>query len=122
MTTTTEHANLDSVPTLTLGWRLRLALDHGDMTGVQMAEHLRKSEKTITRYCHDQSKPGYSDLLRWALLTRVDSDWLVTGHAKARDNGPDGGGDVVTYFGAFRSKRDSAHRWPSRVTPLPVAA
>lgn len=99
----------DSVePPLTLGWRLRMALEHADMTGDQMAELLGiKSRDTMAAWTHDRRRPKAAYLRQWALRTRVSYEWLI-GHD---ENGPDGSELPV-----------SGSRWNHAATPLRAVA
>lgn len=70
----------DEVPEWTLGWRLRRALDHADMTAEQMADELSVSRQTMSRWMHDRGGPPKPIYLRqWALRCNVSVQWLETG-------------------------------------------
>lgn len=76
------------VPTVTLGWRLKMALD--DISAQDMAAYLGVSRQTLTRWMGDKgAPPARAYILQWAMKTGVDPKWLETG-ATAPD-GPDGG-------------------------------
>lgn len=69
-----------SVPELTLGWRLQMAL--GDMKVQDMADALGVSRATAGRWMHDKgAAPKRAYILQWALATGVDADWLETGRS-----------------------------------------
>lgn len=116
-TSTIEHG----IPTLTLGWRLKMAL--GEHKAEWMAEQLGVSRQTLSRWMADRGKPpARAYILQWALATGVDQKWLETGQTPAGPE-PDGGLDVE------RARRDSNPQ-PSdpnvgghpRAIPLPTIA
>lgn len=75
---TTMHAG--RIPQLTLGWRLKMALDHGDIKRGPIAEALGVDESTISRWCNGGGKPpARAFILQWAEITGVDAGWLETG-------------------------------------------
>lgn len=68
------------VPELTLGWRLQMALDHGDVSVEDMAVKLGVSRATISRWLHDgwrKRPPRDPDLQVWARVCRVPYGWLI---------------------------------------------
>jgi transcriptional regulator with XRE-family HTH domain len=81
------------VPEITLGWRLRIALERADIKADDMAKELGVHRGTITRWTHDigrEPRPIY--LQRWADICGVPYAWLLAGvptiHAGATDNSP----------------------------------
>ena len=78
MSEMTESATAE-VPTLTLGWRLQMAMAHGGQTRYSMAEALGVGISTITRWTSDKGTPKKAYITQWAWLTRVPVDWLETG-------------------------------------------
>lgn len=74
-------------PPLTLGWRLRMALEHAGMTGDEMADVLGvKSRDTMAAWTHDRRRPKAAYLRQWALKTKVPYGWLIG----QDDHGPSG--------------------------------
>lgn len=74
MTTTT-------VPPLTIRWRLKMALDHGEISAQTMADELGVHRATLTRWMNVDGVPIRAIYLKqWAIRTGVDYDWLATGH------------------------------------------
>ncbi len=80
------------VPEITLGWRLRIALERADIKADDMARELGVHRGTITRWTHDigrQPRPIY--LQRWADICGVSYGWLLAGaptvHAAAVEGG-----------------------------------
>jgi len=85
-----EHG---TVPTLTLGWRLKMALGHHKAEW--MADQLGVSRQTLSRWMADKGTPPARAFVRqWALITGVDQKWLETGETPAKPE-PDGGLRVV---------------------------
>ena len=85
---TTTMTTSGHIPTITLGWRMRLAL--GDIPVGKMADDLGYSRSTLSRWLNDQDEPRPAILAQWALMTGVDHTWLKTGE-QSGDHGPDGG-------------------------------
>jgi transcriptional regulator with XRE-family HTH domain len=76
----TSSARERVIPTLTLGWRLQMALRHGGVTRDAMADYLGVSPSTISRWNGDKGEaPKRAYLAMWAMYTGVDRDWLETG-------------------------------------------
>lgn len=70
----------DVIPQVTLGWRLRIALEHGSVTRQEMARELGVDPATITRWTHDSGAAPKSGFVKqWALRCGVPYSWLVTG-------------------------------------------
>lgn len=67
----------ETVPELTLGWRLQMALHHGNLRAWDMADILQVSRQTLTRWMHDLSVPRWLDLQAWAQVCGVSLDWLA---------------------------------------------
>ena len=73
----TDHAP-QAVPEITLGWRLRIAMEHASIKADDMAAQLGVHRGTITRWTHDigaAPRPVY--LEKWASLCGVSLDWLA---------------------------------------------
>jgi transcriptional regulator with XRE-family HTH domain len=78
-----------SIPALTLGWRLRMALEASGISVQQMADELGVERRTPGRWMHDQGTPPKSAFVKqWALRTGVPHVWLAYGITP--DDGPDG--------------------------------
>lgn len=74
----TQQFAIGRVPTLTLGWRLKMAL--GDTPAHDMADLLGVSRATVSRWMNDTGAPPKAAYLKqWALITGVDYGWLDTG-------------------------------------------
>lgn len=88
MTTTT------AVPEVTLGWRMKMALGHADMTVQEMADETGMSRQQLSRYLNGKGEsPRRAILVTWALRTGVPLEWLAEGIVS---DGPNGGGDVLS--------------------------
>lgn len=70
-----------SVPTMTIGDRIRLARRHRGMRSKQLAEALAVDPNTISNYENDKTTPPNTKLRRIAQVTGVDERWLATGQA-----------------------------------------
>lgn len=70
-----------AIPPLTLGLRLSIAMEYGEVSREKMADEIGVTPSTITRWTHDQWKrpPMRAALEAWAALCGVDSDWLIYG-------------------------------------------
>lgn len=67
-----------AVPTLTLGWRLQMALDHGDVAVEAIALACGVSRSTVSRWLHDGGKrPRPGDLEVFARECHVPYRWLA---------------------------------------------
>jgi transcriptional regulator with XRE-family HTH domain len=67
-------------PPLTLGWRLRMALEWAGIDVNDMAEHLQVSRSTVSRWVHDRGMaPRTPFLTAWATRCGVPLGWLVDG-------------------------------------------
>lgn len=66
------------VPPLTLGWRLRMAMESAHLKAEDMADMLGVHRGTITRWTHDVGSPPKRIYLeRWASLCQVRYEWLA---------------------------------------------
>ena len=65
-----------SVPPLTLGWRLRMALESSDLSQEDMAELVESHRTTLTRWMHDEIIPKRLYLRIWADATDVPFEWF----------------------------------------------
>lgn len=64
------------VPELTLGWRLRMALDYAELSVNQIARDLEVGRQTVSRWLHDDGAPKALYIRSWAEICGVDYDWL----------------------------------------------
>lgn len=64
-------------PQLTLGWRLRMAMEHAGLTAIDMARELEMGRDTVGRWVHDETVPKRIYLRAWAERTNVSYEWLV---------------------------------------------
>lgn len=70
----------ERIPSLTLGWRLKMALATGDRKAGEMAEALGVDSSTVSRWMADKGAPPRAAFInQWALLTGVDPGWLRSG-------------------------------------------
>lgn len=84
-----EQATVGTVPELTLGWRLQMAL--GDMKVQDMADLLGVNRGTVGRWMHDKgAEPRRAYILQWALATGVSVEWLEHGTVPTNTPGPEG--------------------------------
>jgi hypothetical protein len=66
------------IPEITLGWRLRIAMERADLKAEEMASELGVHRGTITRWTHDIGSPPRAIYLhRWADLCHVSFAWLA---------------------------------------------
>jgi transcriptional regulator with XRE-family HTH domain len=76
----------DGIPEITLGWRLRIAMERAGLKAEDMAAQLGVHRGTITRWTHDIGKPPRPIYLRhWAELCHVQFAWLAGEHARPTD-------------------------------------
>lgn len=105
-------AKHERVPQVTLGWRLKMALAHGDLRREEMATHLGVDPGTLSRWMADKGAPPKRAYLQmWALATNVDSGWLETGQEETTPDPPGGQHDELAALTA--SKRGRAKQRPS---------
>lgn len=72
------HAEIGSIPTLTVGWRIRMAREFAGLDQGQLAERTQIARNTISNYENGATtrvKPLY--LRQIALATGVSLDWLL---------------------------------------------
>ena len=69
------------IPPLTLGWRMRMAMEAADYTALEIAQELEVSRDTVARWIHDTTVPHRVFLQEWARLCDVPYDWLVDGQS-----------------------------------------
>jgi transcriptional regulator with XRE-family HTH domain len=67
-----------SVPPLTLGWRMQMAMAHGGRSIEHMLIACGVGRSTVSRWIHDKGKrPRRGDLEIWARECRVPFSWLA---------------------------------------------
>lgn len=72
-----DIATNEAIPEITLGWRLRIAMERAGIKAGDMAAELGVHGGTITRWTHDigaAPRPIY--LERWAAMCGVPAAWL----------------------------------------------
>lgn len=68
----------NDIPEITLGWRLRMAMERAGLKAEEMADLMDVHRGTITRWTHDIGSPPRSIYLqKWAEICRVRYDWLA---------------------------------------------
>lgn len=66
------------VPRVTLGWRMRMAMEHAGIKRDQMAARMGVTPGTVTRWSHDIGSPPRAIYLeKWAEITGVPLAWLT---------------------------------------------
>lgn len=71
-----------TIPTWTIGDRMRKAREAAGLKPSEMAERLGGIHRNnITRWEHSRREPTVATLRKWAEVTGVDLGWLVTGSA-----------------------------------------
>lgn len=84
-----------NVPEITLGWRLRIALEDAEVTVQEMADYLGVTRQTVGRWMHDRGQtPRAAFVKQWAMRTGVDVTWLETGKAPS----PTGDGASADWY------------------------
>lgn len=103
----------EGIPAITLGWRLKMALRHYDAQ--KMAADLGVSRATVSRWMADRGAPPKAAFIKqWALITRTDVGWLLTGTTKSPQPGvPDEGSSEVR-----RQGLEPRTRWLRAVSEL----
>jgi transcriptional regulator with XRE-family HTH domain len=93
----TQQTAPGSIPALTLGWRLRMALDYSEISVQAMADQLGVARATLSRWMSDKgSRPKKAYLMQWALITGVPFEWLDSGKVTPGPD-PKGGGNRVIH-------------------------
>lgn len=85
-----------TIPTFTMGDRLRKAREHAGIGSQEMADHLLVSRNTITRYESDASRITDVKIRRWAEVTAVPVAWLLAGEETSGDLAIPGSPWIVT--------------------------
>lgn len=123
---TIQHDYAD-IPPLTLGWRIQMALDYGHLKHADLMAKFEVSRETVSRWCHDASKPKKFVLNEIAIMAGVSPRWLIDGVGPGE--GPDGGGaptaPIPSDGGSLLSglnRRPHAYLVPNRPAPMREAA
>ena len=66
-----------TVPTWTLGDRLRKSLQHAGLTPEDMAEQLGVSPTSVRGWMADRHIPNRATIMTWANITSVPLEWLA---------------------------------------------
>jgi len=67
-----------TIPTLTLGQRLTVSLQHAGMSPEDMARELHCSATTIRNYISGRTRIDWAHQVMWAQITGVSLEWLTT--------------------------------------------
>lgn len=68
----------NDIPEVTLGWRLRIAMERAGLEAQDMADQLGVHRGTISRWTHDNGSPPRAIYIeRWAALCGVAYNWLA---------------------------------------------
>lgn len=114
------------IPQLTLGWRLKMALEHGGIKRGEIAEALGVDESTVSRWCAGRGKaPAKAFIKIWAEETRVSLAWLETGQSGDGGGTPPSGlphEDKSAALSRLAARKRSRHAGRSLTDPYPVAA
>lgn len=109
---------MERVPQVTLGWRLQMALAHGNVGQQEMADELDVSRSTISRWMNDHGAPPRRPyIVAWALKCGVDVDWLSTGTPRTTQDprptltGGGGGIGADSVFGRLEIPPTKLFRW-----------
>jgi len=72
----------DHIPSLTLGWRLRMAA--AGLAAQDIARDLGVHRATVARWMADKGAPPRAAYVKqWALITGTNVGWLLTGQQEA---------------------------------------
>lgn len=94
------------VPELTLGWRLRMAMESADLDQKEWATYLGVDRSSITRWTHDRGPVARSHLIAVSLRSGVPLEWIESG-AVPSGNGPEG--NLYTPTDSNREPADLEH-------------
>lgn len=76
----TEQHDYAAEPEITLGWRIQMALDHGDLKHKDLMEKFEVSRETVSRWCRDVGAPPKKFILNEiAVMCGVSARWLIDG-------------------------------------------
>jgi transcriptional regulator with XRE-family HTH domain len=99
MTISHDHAD---IPPLTLGWRIQMALAHGQLRHADLMEKFEVSRETVSRWCHDSAKPKKFIINEIAVMAGVSPRWLIDGTEPDPNGPPDGGVPIAQPTGLYR--------------------
>ena len=123
---TIQHDYAD-IPPLTLGWRIQMALDYGHLKHADLMAKFEVSRETVSRWCHDASKPKKFVLNEIAVMAGVSPRWLIDGIHPS--DSPTGGGapaaPIPSDGGSLLSgsnRRPHAYLVPHQPAPMRQAA
>lgn len=74
-----QPADVPGVPQWDLADRMRKGLRESGLGVIEMAVYLDVSRNTVSNWLNGRIKPRTIYLKEWALRTRTDYGWLVTG-------------------------------------------
>ena len=70
----------EDVPELTLGWRIQMALQRGNLKHADLMAKFEVSRETVSRWCRDHgAAPKKFILNEIAVMCGVSPRWLITG-------------------------------------------
>lgn len=87
---TTDAADTQ-IPELTLGWRLRMAMERSGVDQREWASYLGVNRNTITRWTHDKGPVARGYLIAISLRSGVPVEWIETGKGSSTTTDPDDG-------------------------------
>lgn len=76
--TAVEAQHFDEEPKPTLGDRLRRSRKNAGISTESMSESVGRGTKTISRWENDDTIPSWTEIEKWAAVTRVRVGWLAT--------------------------------------------
>lgn len=106
----------ETEPDLTLGWRLRMAMEHAGMTALDIASEMEIDRTTVARWIHDETVPKRIYLRAWADRCGVSYTWLADEPAP-KPAGRRAVPDNKTYTGRGRKpprKGAETHSYPQK--------
>ena len=71
-----------TIPTFTLGDRLRKAREHAGVSVDEMAAILDVSDRTVRNYEGDKTPIKRPSVVAYAMRCNVPIDWLIAGHTQ----------------------------------------
>ena len=76
----TQQVTFGDIPAVTLGWRIQLALDHGQLNQADLMSKFEVSRQTVSRWCNDVGAPPKKFILETiAEMCGVFTVWLIDG-------------------------------------------
>lgn len=77
----TLMAEAGTIPPISIATRLRIAREWRDLDQQQVADEMGISRATVSNYETGKTRPGKMAINAWAVVTRVDVEWLRNGTA-----------------------------------------